>query len=349
MRRPAILSACIAGVLVAASGGLDAAPHVTRAHRLEAIRHARVWAPTDVEKMDITAGPAGPQAFRPGETVSCDFMPHPHGQGHTQKFACRMRGGRELKVRYWPANGEVYAHVAASRLLWALGFPAYPMYPVKVICHGCDGDPFRQKASIAGAKPVVFDPATIEEKLPGTTLETKPDEGWAWRELDKVDERAGGAPRRDRDALRLLAVLIQHSSNKPVNQRIICLDEPACTHTEMIILDAGKSFGRANVLNNDAVAAVNFKEWSRMGIWKGARGCEGNLPWSLSGSLSDPSIGEEGRVFLSTLLARLTDAQLHDLFAVARFTTRDPHATVDDWVSAFKRKREEIAARHCQG
>ena len=86
-----------------------------------------------------------------------------------------------------------------------------------------------------------------------------------------------------------------------------------------------------------------------MAIWKGAHGCEGNLPGSLSGSLSDPSIGEEGRIFLSTLIARLSDAQLHDLFAVARFTTRDPHASVDDWVAAFKRKREEIAVRHCQG
>jgi hypothetical protein len=338
----------MAGALVAANGVLAAAAHVTRAQRLEAIRHARLWAPTDVGKMDIMAGPVGPLAFRPGETVTCDFVPHAHGAGHTQKFACRLPGGRELKVRYWPSNGEVYGHVAASRLLWALGFPAYPMYPVKVICHGCDGDPFRQKAPIAGAKPIVFDPATIEEKLPGTTVETTRDQGWAWKELDKVDETAGGAPRRERDALRLLAVLIQHSSNKAINQRILCLDEPACAHTEMIILDAGNSFGRANVLNNHAVAAVNFKEWSRMGIWKGARGCEGNLPWSLSGSLSDPSIGEDGRVFLSGLLARLTDAQLHDLFAVARFTTRDRSATVDDWVAAFKRKRDEIAARHCQ-
>ncbi len=349
MRRPAILSACIAGVLVAASGGLNAAVHVTRAQRLEAIRHARVWAPTDVGKMDITAGPPGPQAFRPGETVTCDFVPRSHGAGHTQKFACRMRGGRELKVRYWVANGEVYGHVAASRLLWALGFPAYPMYPVKVICHGCDGDPFRQKAAIAGGKPVVFDPATIEEKVPGTTVETKADEGWAWSELDKVDEAAGGAPRRERDALRLLAVLIQHSSNKPINQRILCLDAPACTRTEMIVLDAGNTFGRANVLNNHDISAVNLKEWSGMAIWKGAHGCEGNLPWSLSGSLSNPSISEDGRVFLSELLARLTDAQLHDLFTVARFTTRYPSATVDQWVAAFKRKREEIAVRHCQG
>lgn len=162
MLHPTILSACIAAVLVATSSGLDAAAHVTRAQRLKAISHARVWSATDAGKMDIVAGPAGPQAFRPGETVSCDFVPHPHGSGHTQKFACRVSGGRELKVRYWPTNGEVYAHVAASRLLWALGLPAYPMYPVKVFCHGCDGDPVRHKAAIAGAKPVVFDPATTE-------------------------------------------------------------------------------------------------------------------------------------------------------------------------------------------
>ena len=47
----------MAGALVAASGALDAAAHVTRAQRLEAIRHARVWAPTAVEKMNVTAGP----------------------------------------------------------------------------------------------------------------------------------------------------------------------------------------------------------------------------------------------------------------------------------------------------
>lgn len=35
-------------------------------------------------------------------------------------------------------------------------------------------------AHASSRKPVVFDPATIEEKLPGTMLETKPDEGWAW-------------------------------------------------------------------------------------------------------------------------------------------------------------------------
>jgi len=38
---------------------------------------------------------------------------------------------------------------------------------------------------------------------------------------------------------------------------------------------------------------------------------------------------------------------LRDLFTVARFTARDRTATVEDWVAAFNRKRQEIAVRRC--
>jgi hypothetical protein len=100
-------------------------------------------------------------------------------------------------------------------------------------------------------------------------------------------------------------------------------------------------------LNNDHVAAVNFKEWSNQPVWNGPAGCTGDLPRSWSGTMRDPRVGEAGRKFLSDLLNQLTDAQLHDLFEVARFTERDPTATVDDWVNAFKHKRSDIANRRC--
>ena len=141
--------------------------------------------------------------------------------------------------------------------------------------------------------------------------------------------------------------LIQHSSNKAINQRIVCLNPPACSQTVMMISDLGKTFGRANALNNDHVAAVNFKEWSNQPVWSGSTGCTGDLPRSWSGTMRDPHVGEAGRKFLSDLLNQLTDAQLHDLFEVARFTERDPSATVDDWVNAFKQKRSDIANRRC--
>jgi hypothetical protein len=334
---------CIAGLQAAPVQGKSD----SRAQRLDAIHRAKVWTATDVRSKDLKDGPQGALAFKPEETVTCDFVAKPHGSGSTLKFTCALPSGRELKVRYGNGNGEVYAQVLATRLMWALGFPANRMYPVKVICRGCPADPFKDKKPADSSKPVVFDPATIDEKADGKTIETKPDEGWSWKELDLVDETAGGAPRAQRDALKLLAALMQHSSNKSINQRIVCLDTPACSHTEMMIADVGKTFGRANALNHDATAAVNFKEWSRMTVWKGSSGCVGNLPGSWSGTLHNPEIGEPGRKFLADLLTQLSDAQLHDLFDVARVTRRDPTATIADWVTAFKAKRAEIVNRHC--
>jgi hypothetical protein len=81
----------------------------------------------------------------------------------------------------------------------------------------------------------------------------------------------------------------------------------------------------------------------------------GNLDKSFSGTLDKPVIGEAGRRFLAVLLQQLSDAQLHDLFDVARVNlrVREPgHAlsgfpSVDEWVSAFKQKRDAIVSKRC--
>ena len=318
--------------------------------RADAIRHATVWTATDVKAMNLKTGPQGPKAFAPGAAVTCTYFEAAHGKGSTPKFHCILPTGsvgREIKVRYGKTNGEVYAQVAATRLLWALGFPANRMYPVKVTCHGCSADPFTTRPTTEATAPVIFDPATIDEEYPGTTVENSSGEGWAWKELDQVDPKAGGATLAERDAFKLLAVLIQHTSNKAINQRVVCADAPGCSKTVMMIADLGKTFGRANSGNDDAIGAVNFQAWSHEPIWKGAVACVANLHWTWSGSLSDPLISEAGRAFLANLLNQLSDAQLTDLFTVARFTERDPSATVAQWVEAFKAKRAEITNRKC--
>ena len=191
-------------------------------------------------------------------------------------------------------------------------------------------------------------------------------------------------PRAHRDALKLLAVMLQHGDNKPEQQRLVCLDQeytkpkktaaagqvdredepdpdepkPAggelCLHPFMLINDLGLTFGRVDALNRNGYASVNYERWSQTRVWKDER-CVGNLPRSVSGSLHDPTISEEGRAFLAGLLARLTEVQLHDLFTIARFAERRPTnpdgtrrtATVDEWIRAFKQKRDEIANRRC--
>lgn len=313
-----------------------------------------MWSATRVAAMDIRVGPRGKGSFAPEQTVTCDYVDKPL-PGNTPKFACAVNGS-EVKVRYGRTNGEVYAGVAASRLLWALGFGADALYPVHVICRGCPsmlgGD------GPAGHDAIRFDIAAIERKMPGHDMDTREVAGWAWPELDHVDPERGGAPGAQRDALKLLAVFIQHTDSKSEQQRLLCPDDEAdkkdlaaCPQPWMIVHDVGQTFGTGNQFNRQAVGSVNLREWKNTPIWKDASLCVGNLTQSQTGTLINPQISEDGRAFLARLLTQLTERQLRDLFTVARFTIR-PQAdgrptTIDEWVETFKQKRDEIVHAHC--
>ena len=350
-----LLGAISVSVGIPAGAGTqpDSSHKLSPKTRLAAIRRAQVWAPTRVAAMNLKAGPGGPGAFTPNELVTCQYRDKPMG-GATPKFTCVVGQDDELKVKYGAENGEVYGEVAATRLLWALGFPADRMYPVRVACRGCSSDPHNQKRAMKDQ--VLFDPAAIERRMKGTTLEVSTDSGWAWPELDEVQEGAGGAPRAHRDALKLLAVFLQHTDNKPAQQRLVCAREGkdpggSCEEPWMMVDDLGLTFGRANLFNRNALGSVNFERWSQVPVWKEATGCIGDLSPSQSGSLDNPRIGEAGRKFLADLLVQLSDEQLHDRFEAARFSQRrtaSVHAaTTDQWVDAFKKKRDQIVNRTC--
>jgi len=205
----AVFAPVIAYALLA-SEGLPA-----KESRPSVIARSQVWMPNDVAAMDIKTGPAEPGAFPFLATVQCEYSKKDLG-GKSPKFACAIAPDDEVKVKFGGANGEVYAEVAATRLLWALGFGADRMYPVKIICHKCPPE-FGGVEQSDGNR--LFDPATIERKMPGKDFPGET--GWSWQELETVDEEAGGASRAHRDALKLLAVLIQHTDSKPEQQRLI--------------------------------------------------------------------------------------------------------------------------------
>jgi hypothetical protein len=337
--------------------------HAPAAERLDAIRRAQVWEQTDVPSMDLRTGPKGHGSFTSDATVTCKHVDKKMS-GNSPKFTCLIPPDDEVKVKFGRENGEVYAEVAATRLLWALGFPADRMYPVRVSCTGCPAGRDAPRDNTSGA--VLFDPSSVERKLSGWPIETSPDSGWAWSELDRVDEAAGGAPRAQRDALKLLAVFLQHTDNKAAQQRLLCVDDKhdekdekdekhekheRCAHPVMMINDLGQTFGGANLFNRDHIGSVNLEKWSGSHVWSDPKLCIGNLLPSQSGSLDNPQISEAGRKFLSDLLMQLSDAQLRALFDVARFAERKEGdrqpATVDQWIGAFKEKRGEIASRIC--
>jgi len=356
--RPLIAGA-VALVLCAAAAGAEAPKKkkelTTKAARLAFIQQAQVWAPTPVAEMDMRAGPQGAGAFEPDAAVACRYVERKLN-GTTRKFECTMAGGDVVKVRYGDENGKVQGAVIASRLLWALGFGADGLYPVRVTCTGCSADPWKQGDWTPGQQ--VFT-ATIERKPKGHEMNSENDGGWAWSELEQTDDARGGASRAERDALKLLAVFMQHTDNKVLNERLLCLPNGrtgggGCDKPFMMLHDVGLTFGHANVFNKTNVASVNFAEWSGTPMWRDGARCVGHMSKSMTGTLGDPLISEAGRKFLGDLLMQLTDTQLHDLFDVARVhlrsrrpDTTEPPASVDEWVAAFKHKRDEIVGRHC--
>lgn len=324
--------------------------------RSSTIARAALWNATNVAAMNLKDGPRAAGAFPFRALVECNYLDKKLG-GDSPKFACVIGSDDEVKVKFGGNNGEVFGEVLATRLLWALGFGADRMYPVNVICHGC---PEALGGIARPGNDSRFDPAVIERRMEGTEWPRGGKQGWSWEELDRIDPESRGAPRSHRDALKLLAVFLQHTDSKPEQQRILCLGtapgaRDSCGNPFLMLSDVGLTFGRANRTNSNDTGSVNLLAWHRTPVWRDDATCEGNLPRSLTGTLNNPVISEEGRSFLANLLVQLSDRQLHDLFEVARVelrlrapgTVSSGFATIDEWVSAFKEKRSQIVERRC--
>jgi hypothetical protein len=303
-----------------------------------------------MRELDVLTGPRD-GGLAPEELVRCSYVEaHPALAGATPKFLCR-RSGDTVMVKWGTATGEIYAEVASTRLLWALGFGADAVYPVRVECSGCADDPWHDRAADPGHVPPPFAPAIIEEKFRGTTIEEKPDQGWRWEELDDIDADAGGAAAAQVDALKLIGAFMQYRDSKAANQRLVCLREGAttsdglrtCEQPFMMIADNGTTFGGpARVFSHK----MNLDVWRGEPVWKDARRCIANVtdePATRQG-LEEPHIREPGRRFLATLLSALDDAQLTALFTAAR---ADQRGGGTQWVEEFKRKRDQIVQVRC--
>jgi hypothetical protein len=380
---PSLAVAVLATLLTSCSSGRQGPPPDTRVpegprtlkklsldERWQLMERAQVWRSLNTSSLDLIRGPELPASQRIPAQVECTFVfPDKPARGATPKFDCDLGRGDVVKVKYGEKNGEVYAEVAASRLLWALGFQADVMYPTRVTCRNCPDDPFAasganwQRGSPTAVATRVFDPAVIERES-GSAIEVPDYRGWAWPELDKLGTAAGGATRAQIDALKLLAVFIQHSDSKPDQQELVCNEggrrkdakgSETCASPWLVIKDLGGTFGKATQFNT---SKMNLSDWSGAPIWKDARRCVGDMPRSLTGTLEDPVIGEAGRRFLADRLMQLRDRQIRDLFTVSNVVKRGEEiegadgkkrpVTVDDWAAAFKRKRAEIVSARCQ-
>lgn len=352
-----------AALAAGCSGGAPAAraPEPSaRQIREEALASARVWhePPVPVSSANLADNPDSSGQFSDEQDLHCRFRLEPVG-GTTPKFYCELPNGDRVKIKYGAGNPELYAEVAASRLLTALGFWADQMFVVRSVqCAGCPTFPFQalrcfQETGVKSAcfprgideKHIVsFPVAVVERRLAGTVIESVDDEGWAWFELDAVDPARGGSSRAEVDALRLMAVFLAHWDNKSANQRLVCPagavgDDGRCQGPMAIMQDLGATFGPMK---------LDLHNWRRERIWKDGATClvsMEHMPWG-GGTFPERRISENGRRLLLGLLEQLTDQQLRGLFQGSRVTRHDQVSadarSADSWIRAFKDKVAQI-------
>jgi hypothetical protein len=333
---------------------------VSTEQRMAALRGADVWQQpaVPVGRANLKVNPAYAGAFKESDEVRCRLVVKPMN-GTTPKFDCEIGTGDVIRVKYGRGNPELYAEVATTRLLSALGFGADRVYVVrKVACAGCNAFPFHalrclaetglESACFPGgvnhSQTTEFADVVVERRLEGRRIEAAENQGWAWYELEHVDAAAGGASRAEVDALELMAVLLAHWDNKAENQRLVCLpggDLPGggCSRPFAMLQDVGASFGPVK---------LDLQNWRALPVWADPKTCRvsmAKLPWG-GGTFPEQHISEEGRQFLLRLLEQLSAAQIEDLFAgsgidaleVVSAEGREPAA----WAAAFQDKVRQI-------
>jgi hypothetical protein len=348
------------------SEGFEGAPHavrpsapsVTPEMRERTLASAKVWYPTDAALFDFSSNPPDSSGALSEPIVPCRYLPVA-ADGTAPKFACVLRSGEVVKVKYGSLSGERFAEIAATRLLTALGFGADRMYWVPHLrCEGCPPFPFQTVwlLDLLHARQAIgprlvrtsstdFEWVAIELKHEGEAIKSDEIKGWAWHELDRIDP-ARGATRAEVDALRLAAVLLAHWDNKSSNQRLVCLDPPSretdrpCARALAMIQDLGATFGPRR---------VDLEHWMATPIWTDPERCTVSmrqLPYD-GGTFPDAQISEAGRQLITRQLSALTGNQIVTLFSGARFREynggRGAAADPNVWARVFLDKVRQMA------
>ena len=393
----AAMAGIVVSILATSAGESLVAIRTTNPARERYLAHAIIWrTPPDLSPADVLQGPPDSLPYTPDQAASDEGVPCAFAQagaelgGASPKFLCRTADGRSLRIKYWDpqsqsGNREVFAAVAASRLMWALGFNAVPAMSINVRCDGCPENPMNGTGHRRSKRYV----AVLQAFWPTPSILTGDnlDQGWSWHELDSAIRSLPPGAERTRqrthfDALALLAVFMQHGDRKPEQQRLYCaapfdaaagdprtvasgapmlFERPgaaACPSSAVTILDAGLTFGGAGRTSNSRTATMNLSEWQDKPVFRKSDGgeCHGHLIDSLSarGGQPNPLISEEGRRFLLDQFHRLTADHIRAIFTAARvdqLESRDPSstaATIDAWVAAFEDKVRQIDAQRCQ-
>jgi hypothetical protein len=275
-----------------------------------------------------------------------------------------------------PRFNEVFTSVAATRIMWVLGFPADHTYPAgSASCIGCTDDPFGKKLTDNKASvkdvPVVFKVVNAERELPWDEIDPENDSTWSWTDAAKFysDGEWTHRQRVEYDAYRLALGLIHYHNPLPQQNRLDCPEweqggtnhSKVCRKPVFYVHDLGSTFGkkRSGLDLFGTNPRGSFSAWEPQTVFLKPRNCE--LRATL---LGDKQILKEAQDLMIQRLAHLDRETVKSIFRVARFNMMDQEqvrrlravgsqnvdeAALDEWTNVFLNRIEEVrTAGNCK-
>lgn len=198
LTRASSTAVLILALVLSMLSGCAPAMRSTAAGPLTAAQMSELWVnPGHLGSRDLLHGPGG-EALHPGDGNTFAFR-ELDTEGYSRGYDVHDRSGREWSVKLGP---EAQSEIAASRLLWAVGYHQPPMYYVSRWT--IDGGP------LAGPQP----PGRFRPELPDAARTAD----WSWQQNPFVGTRPF-------KGLIVLNLLINNWDLKTTNNKIYQVDQ----------------------------------------------------------------------------------------------------------------------------
>ncbi|OFZ28981.1 MAG: hypothetical protein A2622_12845 [Bdellovibrionales bacterium RIFCSPHIGHO2_01_FULL_40_29] len=278
----------------------------------------------------------------------------------------KPRKAQVLKVRYSKWDGrhiENYTSSAASRILWALGVPAHShIMTEKIICFGCEKDPFRgQKQPLKKGGQFAlqeFPEASIEFKFDGKRMYSPLEKPWDWKQVNSLLPYASEQKRIEVEVFALITHFLTFTSTNSLQNALVCvqkskIDESVCDDVVAMSHDIGAAFGtRIGTLRGKDHPRGDIQAYRKNTIFKKGT-CQFNYQKS-DGSVP-MSFSKKAQTYFLERAKILDEQVLKTIFQASRLgrlnlvgANRNISTAEDQWVSAILEKIQEIAEAPCQ-
>ncbi len=272
----------------------------TLASNPAAVDVSHLWVePAGIQTRDLFAGPPSPIP-PPAATTTFTFV-KADTSGYSPGYDVRDTEGIEWSIKVGP---EAQTEVAASRILWAVGYHQVPTY-------------FLTTWTMTGAPEEAPSPARFRPELPTHKVVGE----WSWYENEFFDTQPF-------KGLVVVNLLLNNWDWKTSNNRIYDVSTPEGVKRMYVVRDLGASLGKTSY--------PSALKWLGLrGLGQGSRndvadfesqafirGVEGNrVTFDYRGIHGDlvETITPRDVIWASELLARLSDAQLNDAFRAAGY------------------------------